>query len=47
MRRCSSDGDCRSGDGYRCRAASELPDGFAMVTDRDPPDGRFCIYGVE
>lgn len=47
MRRCSSDGDCRSGDGYRCRSASELPDGFAMVTDLDPPDGRFCIYGVE
>jgi hypothetical protein len=47
MRRCSSDGDCRSGDGYRCRGAAELPPGFAEVTDLDPPDGRFCIFGVE
>ncbi len=48
MRRCSSDGDCRSGDGYRCRGAAELaPSLSAEVTDLDPPDGRFCVFGVE
>ncbi len=49
MRRCGDDGDCRTGDGYRCKSADELGGAVtAVVTDLDPPDGRFCVaFDVE
>jgi curli biogenesis system outer membrane secretion channel CsgG len=44
MRRCSSDSDCRSGDGYRCIDPSTFEDGlFAEVVDLGRPDARFCV----
>lgn len=49
MRGCSDDGDCREGDGYRCRSVEELamesPPLQAAVLDLDPPNGRFCVAG--
>lgn len=43
MRRCSSDGDCRQGDGYRCVDPQTYMDGlFAEVVDVQRPDARFC-----
>jgi hypothetical protein len=43
MRRCTSDADCRSGDGYRCVEPSTFEDGlFAEVVDLSRPDARFC-----
>jgi hypothetical protein len=47
MRRCGSDGDCRSGDGYRCVGAADLDEGaLAEVTDVSRPDARFCVPGT-
>jgi hypothetical protein len=45
MRRCTSDADCRSGDGYRCRSAADFAgtDLEVSVLDLDPPDGSFCV----
>lgn len=45
MRRCTSDVDCRTGDGYQCTTAAELGTmGLtAEVVDQDPPDGSFCV----
>lgn len=43
MRRCSSDGDCRQGDGYRCVDPATHDDGlFAEVVDVQRPEARFC-----
>lgn len=43
MHRCSSDSDCRQGDGYRCVDPATYMDGsFAAVVDRQRPDARFC-----
>lgn len=44
MRRCSSDGDCRSGDGYRCIDPTTYEGGdFAQVIDQMRPNARFCV----
>jgi len=45
MRACSSDDDCRTGEGYRCRGEAELAseDLTVDVLDLSPPDARFCV----
>lgn len=45
MRRCSTDGDCRSGDGYRCTGVAELDsaDLTTEIVDVNRPDARFCV----
>lgn len=43
MRRCHSDGDCRTDEGYRCIDSATYDDGlFSEVVDRERPDARFC-----
>lgn len=54
MRKCSSDGDCRTDQGYRCRSGNDLPS-ERLDPDTGEPipiafslDGdrarRFCVY---
>lgn len=43
MRRCGSDAECRTGDGYACVSPLDLDVGFAEVTDVRRPDARFCL----
>lgn len=53
MKRCSSDGDCRQGAGYRCvrEGDPELMDGDATIARVTDLDGRrekgFCAYVEE
>lgn len=43
MRRCTSDGDCRQGDGFRCVDPQTYMDGmFAEVVDLNRPEAHFC-----
>lgn len=43
MRRCGGDGDCREGDGYRCRSIEQLAEAglTAELVDAEPE--RFCV----
>lgn len=54
MRRCSSSGDCRQDEGYRCRSGDDLPSETLDPATGEPipiafsldgnPSRRFCVY---